>query len=74
MNNSLFNNYVVRMEQSGKEWEMTQYAVVVTDEIPNGVGVLENESDNYAEAVVVEDYATEGLAYDAMIQLDNPMV
>lgn len=71
MNESVFNNYVVKMEQSGSEWSMIQHAVIVTDEEPNELGVLESHSDDYAEAVVVDDYASEGLAYDAMMELDD---
>lgn len=70
MNNSVFNNYVVRVEESGHEWEMVSYAVVVTDEIPNTDGVLESMTDDTGETIVVEDYATEGAAYDAMLELE----
>lgn len=71
MNESVFNNYVVKMESQGNEWEMIEHAVIITDEVPNFLGVLESESDEHTEAVVVGDYASESAAYDAMIELDE---
>lgn len=68
---NVFANYIVKMEQQGNEWEMTTYDVVVTDEQPNEFGVLTSFNTEHAECVVVNDYASKGEAYAAMLELDN---
>ena len=69
----VFNNYLVRVEEFGHEWEMVNYEVIVTDELPNGLMELESLCDDTGEVMVVEDYMTRGLAYNAMFKLIGEM-